>query len=209
MGSRGPIPKSTGLRVLEGERAHRPLPASGPQFPVGAMERPKGMTAAARKVWDAYIDQMPLGILRPVDALALRRLCEDVALLQELQAGMRKLANERKKEARLVSEQITAAELRLHTLREFAGSPAQLADVQGFIDGLRTQIHQGPAMVNLTMSPEGRRLSASINALAQRIGRQELQFGLTPVSAQRLEGAGSGPMLPAQPMDSIEARLCG
>lgn len=42
------------------------------------------------------------------------------------------------------------------------------------------------SMVEFAMSQEGRRLSATINAIAQRIKRDELQFGLTPVSSVRL-----------------------
>lgn len=177
MGLRGPIPKSAEERLHEGSAAHRPLPAARPHYPDGAPERPKGMTAAARRVWDAYMEQMaPLGILRLVDVFALQRLCEDVAMLQELQAGMRQIAGDRKKAAKAAGESTKAP------------------------------------MVVFAMTHEGRRLTATINSLASRIGRQELQFGLTPVSAQRLEGAGGG-LIPAGgaglPMDPIEEQLCG
>ena len=178
MGLRGPTPKSAELRVLEGNRAHRPLPApSASKYQPGVPERPKGMTAAARKVWDSYIEQLaPLGILRAVDGFALRRLCEDVALLQELQAGMRKLARQMKSEAKAEGREI-----------------------------------RGGALIDLTMSHEGRRLSTTINALASRIKRDEMQFGLTPVASQRLEGVMLGSAMPqgASGMDPVEAALCG
>jgi hypothetical protein len=164
--------------VLEGNRAHRPLPApSAPKYFPGVPERPKGMTAAARRVWDGYIEQLaPLGVLRPVDGFALRRLCEDVAMLQELQAGMRKLAAVARKGARAAGRAIP-----------------------------------GGALVELTMTHEGRRLGTAINALASRIKRDELQFGLTPVASQRLENItvpGGRPELVGG-RDPVEAALCG
>lgn len=160
---------------MEGERAHRPLPPASVKYLPGMPERPKGMTVSARRVWDEYLTQLaPLGILRRVDGFALRRLCEDVALLQELQGGMRKLARCNTREAK----------------KEKRAIP-------------------GGAMIELTMSPEGRRLSATINALASRIKRDELQFGLTPVASTRLENIVVPIMSTAAGMDPVEAALCG
>lgn len=181
MGLRGPVPKSADLRILEGERAHRPLPAGGVKYLPGIPERPKGMTAAARRAWDAYVEQLaPMGILRIVDCFALRRLCEDVALLQELQAGMRRLASEKRREAKEAKPE-----------RKIPGG----------------------AMIELAMSHEGRRLSATINTVASRIKRDEMQFGLTPVASQRLENITAVPCLSQTSansgMDPVEAALCG
>lgn len=109
MGVRGPAPKSAELRIAEGERAHRPLPASGAHRLAGMPERPRGMTAGARRIWDEYAEQLgPLGVLRPVDGFALRRLCEDVAMLQELQSGARKYARQLAKEARAAKRELRA-----------------------------------------------------------------------------------------------------
>ena len=171
----GPVKKSAELRVLEGERAHRPLPAAtSPKYGSGVPERPKGMSAAARRVWDGYIEQLgPMGVLRPVDGFALRRLCEDVTLLQELQAGQRKFARGLKKKAKAEGREL-----------------------------------MGGATIDLAMSHEGRRLAATINALAGRIKRDEMQFGLTPVASQRLEN-----IVVSQPgtadMAAVEQALCG
>jgi phage terminase small subunit len=179
MGLRGPQPKSAEMRVLEGERAHRPLPAARPASAFGIPERPRGMTAAARRVWDQYVEQLgQLGTLRPVDGFALQRLCEDVAFLEELQIGMRKEAQYRKREAKKEG-------------RKSAGG----------------------ALLDFTMTHEGRRAIQTINATASRIRQTELQFGLTPVSASRIEGnivMPPGAMGSAhQEMPGIEAALCG
>jgi phage terminase small subunit len=179
MGMRGPAPKSAEVRILEGGQAHRPLPNVGPKYAPGVPDRPAGMSAKARRAWDAYIEQLaPLGILRRVDGFALSRLCEDVATLQELQAGQRKYARQVRAKAK-------------KDKRELMGSAA----------------------VELAMSPEGRRLAASINALANRIKRDELQFGLTPISSARLTDYVPTNTLPtpgADPMDDpLERALCG
>lgn len=174
---RGPAPKSAEVRILEGERAHRPLPPPRPAYLAGLPDRPKGMTAPARKIWDSYVEQLaPLGVLRVVDGFALRRLCEDVALLQELQSGMRKLASEMGREAKREGRKLA-----------------------------------GGALLDLTMTQEGRRLSSAINIVASRIKRDEMQFGLTPVASQRLENISvpaSGGFVQATEIDPLE-QLCG
>jgi hypothetical protein len=61
------------------------------------------------------------------------------------------------------------------------------------------------------MSQEGRRLTATINTLASRIKRDEMQFGLTPVASQRLENILVPVSASAQgnSIDPVEAALCG
>jgi hypothetical protein len=132
------------------------------------------MTAASRRVWDGYVGQLA-GPLRGVDGFALMRLCEDVAELQDLQVGRRKLLAQMKAAAK--------AEGRLLP---------------------------GGAAVALEESVEGQRLKRSISQLSARIYRAELQFGLTPLSATRLEGGDyhGGPAL-AEAEDPLEKRLCG
>lgn len=92
---------------MEGSRAHRPLPGPGVPYQSGVPERPKGMMAAARRAWDGYVAQLaPMGVLRPVDGFALQRLCEDVADLQELQKGKRKLIRQMQSEAKAKGRKI-------------------------------------------------------------------------------------------------------
>ena len=170
----GPIPKSHEQRVREGCAAHRPLPAPRPQIPGGAPERPKGMSARARAIWDQYIDRMGLCALRPSDAFALRRLCEDVAELEEMRKGQRQMLARMRREAREKHETLA-----------------------------------GGAAVAWAMTHEGRRLALAINQVAGRVFRAELQFGLTPIAAARLESGAPGPFLVPSPGASIESKLCG
>jgi len=173
MGVRGPIPKSADLRILEGERAHRPLPQAKPRYE-GLPERPKGMTAAARRIWDGYVAQLA-GSLRVVDGFALRRLCEDVAQLEELQKGLLLTAAAVKKKAKAEGKEIT-----------------------------------GGALFQIVKSQDGRRIMASISSISGRVQRQELQFGLTPVSSGRVgDGIGIPFASMTEQRNGIEEALCG
>ena len=210
MGLRGPNPKSGALRIFEGAAAHRPLPAPSRSYLVGIPERPKGMTAPARRIWDEYIDQIaPLGSIRLVDGFALRRLCEDVALLEELQSGMRKVAADLKREERVDKARVQAITSELAE----AIVTKDCERVQA-LEQERAEIHDrrlsGGAMLALAKTHDGRRIVATINSLASRIARAELQFGLTPASAARLND-GSG--IPAggglMRVPDIEDALCG
>ena len=94
MGLRGPPPKPTSIRVLEGVRGHRPL-ANEPKYETGTPQRPSGMSADARKVWDKLVSEMAASrVLRSVDALALVQLCEDQAMLDTLRKGMAEMTRE-------------------------------------------------------------------------------------------------------------------
>ena len=92
MGRRGPAPKPTGVRVLEGCRAHRPLPENEPQYPAGVPPKPKKMSRQAQRVWEELVIEMaPANVLRSVDQRALWQLSEDEALLLEAYDGLWKM----------------------------------------------------------------------------------------------------------------------
>ena len=81
MGVRGPVPTPTKIRMLNGNPSRRPLPANEPQFASGIPDRPYGMSAAARKQWDALVGEMASsGVLRRVDggALAMLAIMRDI-----------------------------------------------------------------------------------------------------------------------------------
>lgn len=106
-GPRGFPPKPTAIRIAEGMRGHRPLPTAEPQYQSGVPERPAGLSPASRKVWDQMVTEMgPTGVLRKVDGLSLAELCDDIALLQELKAGLRKLQGEIAKQAKATGKKL-------------------------------------------------------------------------------------------------------
>ena len=101
MAYKGPAPKPTSIRVFEGMRGHRPLPTNEPVYAAGIPDRPKGLSAGARKVWDDLIAEMaPSGVLRRVDGFALAQLCEDQSMLEELRKGMAAMTREIAKKAK-------------------------------------------------------------------------------------------------------------
>jgi P27 family predicted phage terminase small subunit len=100
MGLRGPAPKPTALRVIEGNRSRRPLPKNEPQYEAYKPKRPDTLTPAAGKIWDELVAEMNrVKLLRKVDEYALAQLCEDQALLNEMQAGLQQMAAAFRKQA--------------------------------------------------------------------------------------------------------------
>jgi phage terminase small subunit len=100
MGLRGPAPKPTGLRRLEGNPAKRALPQREPQYEPGLPEKPKRMSPAARRIWDELVDEMAgAAVLRRVDRRALWQLAEDEALIAEAYAGLWQMVGALKKKA--------------------------------------------------------------------------------------------------------------
>lgn len=89
MGLRGPAPKPTAVRVIEGCRAHRPLPTSEPKYAVGVPPQPRKMSRQAKPVWNDLVTEMaPANVLCETDQRALWQLAEDEALLSEAYVGL-------------------------------------------------------------------------------------------------------------------------
>jgi phage terminase small subunit len=173
MGLRGPPPKPTSIRVLEGMPDHRPLPTSEPKYRVGVPRRPDGMSTGARKIWDELVGEMaPSCVLRTVDAFALAQLCEDQAMLNTLRKGLAEMSREIAKKAK---------EQKL----ELPGGP----------------------MIQLSRTTEGRRTLTTIKELSLQVIVQRREFGLTPASNSRVQGAGGSAALGF--MDPLERALCG
>ncbi|MGI8746316.1 MAG: P27 family phage terminase small subunit [Bryobacteraceae bacterium] len=108
MGVRGTLPTPTKIRILNGNPSRRPLPVNEPQFAPGIPDRPKGMSADARKRWDALVAEIAnAGVLRRVDGGALGMLCEDLAMLDTLRQGLAAQAREITKKAKEKKQQIS------------------------------------------------------------------------------------------------------
>jgi len=101
MGLRGPAPKPTAVRVMEGNLSRRPLPTNEPNYAAGIPAKPAGMSSPAKAIWDCLIAEMATsGVLRRVDGYVLAMLCEDVATVKELEDGHRKMVRDLAKKAR-------------------------------------------------------------------------------------------------------------
>jgi P27 family predicted phage terminase small subunit len=76
MGRRGPAPKPTALRFIDGNAGHRPLNTHEPVPPPGEPEPPEWLDERARKVWDQVMPRLyRIGLARSIDAGALGRYC--------------------------------------------------------------------------------------------------------------------------------------
>lgn len=92
MGLRGPAPKPTAVRKMEGNPSRRPLPSNEPQYPTGAPDRPKKISRRAKPIWDDLINEMDgIGVLCRVDQRALWQLAEDECILAEAYQGIWKM----------------------------------------------------------------------------------------------------------------------
>ena len=79
MGRRGPQPKPTALRVLEGRVQHRSLPKGEPQPRLGAPACPRWLDPAAREEWRLIVDEWARAapkLLTKVDGGVLANYCQ-------------------------------------------------------------------------------------------------------------------------------------
>lgn len=83
MGARGPKPRPTHLKVLQGEQESR-INRNEPTPTEGQVRRPEGMTEAAVKIWDELADDLvDKGCLTPWDVYTFEAFCEAVANYRE------------------------------------------------------------------------------------------------------------------------------
>jgi len=79
MGKRGPAPKPTALKVIEGNPSRRPLNSAEPR-PSGEAQPPAHLTDEARAIWARIVGSMPPGLYTVADEPALAAFCGAVAL---------------------------------------------------------------------------------------------------------------------------------
>lgn len=80
MGSRGPAPTPTRLKLLRGNPGKRPINRHEPRPAANLPVQPEGMSAPARAVWARIVaDFGETGVLTGVDAFVLRIFCDAVA----------------------------------------------------------------------------------------------------------------------------------
>jgi phage terminase small subunit len=100
------------VRVLEGCRAHRPLPENEPQYPPGIPSKPKRISRQAKVVWNELVAEMaPANVLRSVDERALWQLAEDEALLSEAYSGLWKMIRALQDKAKVEAKELPGGAL--------------------------------------------------------------------------------------------------
>ena len=84
MGLRGPAPKPSGLRILEGNPARRPLPTNEPRPLPGEPDIPSYLDNDARAEWKRIVPiLLGMRVLTAADGTALGNLCQAVSLLKQ------------------------------------------------------------------------------------------------------------------------------
>lgn len=90
MGQRGPAPKPAELKVLEGNRGHRPLNLDQLFRPeVGAPDTPKWLMPEARKAWRRLsAELLRYNLLSKVDRDSFAMLCQTIGRLEQVERAI-------------------------------------------------------------------------------------------------------------------------
>ncbi len=102
----GPQAKPAELKVLEGNRGHRPIDLGATFRPeVGLPSVPKDLSAGARKVWKRLAPELlRYNLMSAVYSDVFEDLCETVALVKELRHSLRARQNLLRAEGKDVAE---------------------------------------------------------------------------------------------------------
>jgi P27 family predicted phage terminase small subunit len=91
MGLRGPAPKPTALKLLEGNPSHRPLNLNEPRPLVGEPTIPAHLNKDARKEWRRLVPiLLQMGVLTVADGGQLGNLCVVYSTMSRAQAQLDK-----------------------------------------------------------------------------------------------------------------------
>lgn len=90
MGARGPAAKPVELKLLEGNRGHRPLDVTGLFRPeVGVPDAPKWLTPEARKAWRRLsVELVHYNLLSKIDREAFAMLCQTIGRLELIERAI-------------------------------------------------------------------------------------------------------------------------
>lgn len=93
MGKRGPPPKPTRLRVIQGNPGRRPLPKKEAQPELGIPERPSHLDAIASAEWERVADELhQVGLLAKIDSSMLAAYCQAYARWRTAEESIARMA---------------------------------------------------------------------------------------------------------------------
>lgn len=91
MGIRGPAPKPTMIKMIQGNPGKRPLNHNEPQPDLSAPECPEYLDAVARVEWDRLVKiLLAMRVLTEADYIALGNLCQAYSTLIDAQKKLSK-----------------------------------------------------------------------------------------------------------------------
>src|SRR5665213_2409034 len=93
MGARGPRPKPTALRVLEGNKGRRPMPQHEPAPPAGMPSCPDFLNAYARGEWSRVAETLySIGTLSQIDQMMLAAYCPAYSRWRQAEEDLERMA---------------------------------------------------------------------------------------------------------------------
>ena len=92
MGIRGPAPKPTAVKILQGKPGHRPLPANEPKPDSGRLpSAPRWLSDEAKREWKRLAPRLwRVGLLTEADHDALAMYCETWATWKRAEAQVQR-----------------------------------------------------------------------------------------------------------------------
>ena len=91
MGRRGPAPKPTRLRIIEGNPSKRPLNRNEPKPEPSRPSCPRWLNVEAKKEWARIVPELSLlGLLTNVDRLTLAGYCQAYARWRQAEEAIEK-----------------------------------------------------------------------------------------------------------------------
>lgn len=122
MGRRGPPPKPTALRILEGNPSKRPLNPNEPKPPVGIPDCPGHLDQFAKAEWKRIAPILDrLGLLTIVDGAALAAYCQTYSRWAKAEREIKKHGIVMETENGTVRRpEVSIAREALHQMRAFA-----------------------------------------------------------------------------------------
>ena len=90
MRGRKPIPST--LRLLQGNRSHRPIPPDEPKPPADIPRCPTWLDKEAKKEWRRMVTELePLGMLTLIDRSVLARYCDNFSKWMAAEKSLQKM----------------------------------------------------------------------------------------------------------------------
>lgn len=141
MGARGPKPKPTALRILEGNPSHRPLPENEPKPQADKVKCPNWLSPDAKKEWRRLASSMvSMGVLTNADVQSFAAYCQCYAIWKEamLKAMATGLTVETSSGYIMKNPELSIAQSALTQMKQFAGE-------FGLTPSARSRINAGSA----------------------------------------------------------------
>lgn len=124
MGARGPKPKPTALRILEGNPSHRPLPKNEPKPESDKVRCPAWLAADAKKEWRRLAPSLiAMGLLTNSDVQAFAAYCESYAAWKEASQYLHEHGSVFEMPSGYMAKapQVSIAQTNLTLMKQFAG----------------------------------------------------------------------------------------